>query len=419
MRNRVNIIVAAVAAVGVFGTIGGLMLIGGSDEPPPSSTTALPATTTAAPSTTESPATTVPVTTTPPPAVTLTSTGNQSAPGLLRVVAEFYTWLVDRTAEAPPIPDGLAAHVGSVEIDQVLDLPVEISWSALADGSKVAVALVGNDVVLAVAEEDEWEIVGAGLTGFGLDPWYGDPVRHVLIIGTDARPHESQPELRADSIHILAASMPERGGALVGFPRDAYVTASYGSDKFTSVNVRAGTDEMVRITEDLSGLTMEGYVLTGFAGFKSLVNKLGGVEVDVPFRMSDKDAKAYLDAGLQVLDGGDALAFSRNRHIDGGDFTRSFHQGVVIQAGMRGMQALGIQELPGLLRRLSEQAWTDLSSAQLLQLGAVAYELDPANLTNIVLPGRVGSAGGASVVYLDAAADDIFADLADGLLTTD
>jgi len=164
---------------------------------------------------------------------------------------------------------------------------------------------------------------------------------------------------------------------------------------------------------------MEGYVLTGFAGFKSLVNKLGGVEVDVPFRMSDKDAKAYLDAGLQVLDGGDALAFSRNRHIDGGDFTRSFHQGVVIQAGMRGMQALGIQELPGLLRRLSEQAWTDLSSAQLLQLGAVAYELDPANLTNIVLPGRVGSAGGASVVYLDAAADDIFADLADGLLTTD
>ncbi len=332
----------------------------------------------------------------------------------------FYTWLVDRSADEPDIPDGLAAHVGGIGSDQTFDLTTEIYKDELADGSKVAVVLVGDDdVILAATEGSGWKIVGARLTGFGLDPWYGEPIRHVLIIGTDARPYESQPELRADSIHIVAASMPERGGAVVGFPRDTWVAASYGSDKFSSVNVRADTDEMVRIAEDLSGLSMEGYVITGFAGFKRLVNRLGGVEVDVPFRMSDGNSNAFLDAGLQVLRGNDALAFSRNRHIAGGDFTRSFHQGVVIQAGLTGAQAMKIRRLPTLIRILTEYSWTDLSTTQLLQLGATAFELDPANIQNVVLPGQVGSVRGASVVRLTSGADTIFADLADGVLTAD
>ena len=289
----------------------------------------------------------------------------------------------------------------------------------MADGSKVAVVLVGDDVILAVAEGFGWKIVGAKLTGFGLDPWYGDPVRHVFIIGTDARPHQSQPDLRADSLHILAASLPERGGAVVGIPRDTYVAASYGSDKYSSVNVRGSTEEMVEIAEDLSGLSIEGYILTGFAGFKRLINRFGGIEVDIPFRMADDSSNAFLDAGLQVLKGGDALAFSRNRHITGGDFTRSYHQGIVIQAGMAGTQVMGVRRLPDLLRLLSEYSWTDLSAAQLLQLGAMAFELDPANVHNVVLPGRVETVRSTSVVRLTPGADTIFADLADGVLATD
>jgi LCP family protein required for cell wall assembly len=334
-------------------------------------------------------------------------------------VSGFYTWLVNRSADAPDIPAGLAAHIGDIESDQTFDLTAEIHKDRLADGSKVAIVLVGDDVILAVSEGFGWRIVGARLTGFGLGPWYGDPVRHVFVIGTDARPHQSQPAFRADSLHIVAASLPERGGAVVGFPRDTYVETSYGSDKFTNVNVRGGTEEMVRIAEDLSSLSIEGYILTGFAGFKHLINTFGGVEVDIPFHMSDDSSNAFLDAGLQILKGGDALAFSRNRHIDGGDFTRSFHQGIVIQAGLTGAQAMGFRRLPRLLRLLSEDSWTDLSTAQLLQLGATAFELDPAAVHNVVLPGRVETVRTSSVVRLTPGADTIFADLADGVLTTD
>jgi LCP family protein required for cell wall assembly len=337
---------------------------------------------------------------------------------LARQLEALYTWMVDPAAPEPLLADGLAEHLGAVRTDGALELVAEVHRAALADGSAVAVVLAGDDVVLAVSGGGAWEIVGADLPRFGSEPWFGDPVRHVMVLGTDARPHESQPDLRADSIHVLGASLTERGGAIVGFPRDTWVQASYGSDKYSSVNVRAGTGEMVSIAEDLSGIDIDGYILTGFAGFKHMVNAFGGVEVDVPFAMADDDSNAFLSAGLQILTGGDALAFSRNRHIDGGDFTRSLHQGILITGGLLGAQAMGIERLPRLLQTLTADTWTDLSAAELLQLGAIAFALDPDRVGNVVLPGSVGNVGRASVVRLTSGADAVFEDLADGVISS-
>jgi hypothetical protein len=85
-------------------------------------------------------------------------------------------------------------------------------------------------------------------------------------------------------------------------------------------------------------------------------------------------------------------------------------------AALRKVQSLGIGELPRLLELLAEFVWTDLSAEQLLTLGAMTYDLDPDTLANMVVDGRVGTAGSASVVYLTDAAFDTFADLADGVL---
>ncbi|MFH2073510.1 MAG: LCP family protein, partial [Actinomycetota bacterium] len=405
-----SVALAAVTAA----VVGGVVLFGGSDVPEAATTTAAPVTSTRLTTTTS---TTTTTTTTVVPRVILHAEG---APADLEAaIFALYSWMADPAALPPPLPDGMASFLEAARGDETVELTASVYQDELADGTGVAVAKVGKDVILAVAAGSAWEIVGAKLSSFDIGAWYGDPIRHILVIGTDARPHESQPDLRADSIHIVAASLDAGGGGIVGFPRDSYVDASYGFDKFSSVNVRAGREEMVRIAEDLSGIEMDGYILTGFAGFKNLVNHFGGVEVDVPFRMSDDDANAYLDAGLQVLKGGDALAFSRNRHIAGGDFTRSFHQGVVMKAGLAGTQARSIGKLPGLLAVLSTYTWTDLSAAELLQLGAIAYELDPEMVGNVVLPGAVGSANGASVVRLTSGADAVFEDLVDGVVTGD
>lgn len=418
MRSRANILAIIATAAAVAATVIGAVFIWGSDTPPPT-TLAAPPTTTTTTSTTSTTTTSTTTTTIPVPVgVSMSVTGDEAG-GLPAAVLALYTWMVDPAAEPPPLPAGLDAHLEAHRTSAEIDIEAAVSSAELADGSGVAVVTVGDDLILAVAEDDEWSIVGARLSGFDAAPWYGEPVRHVFVIGTDARPHESQPDLRADSIHIVGASLDQSGGTIVGFPRDTYVAASYGSDKYSSVNVRAGTGEMVQIAEELSGIEMDGYILTGFAGFKRLINGLGGVEIDIPFAMNDDDANAFLSAGLQVLKGGDMLAFSRNRHINGGDFTRSFHHGVVMQAVLTGIQAQGVERLPQLIAILSADTWTDLTSAQLLQLGAIAFELDPATVGNLVLPGSVGSAaGGASVVRLsEAEANAIFEDFADGVVS--
>jgi len=415
VRPPTPVVVAAIVATLALGLLGGLVLLGDSDAKVPTSFTVAETTTT----TEASVSRTLPrPSTTEPAAGFEIAVDLENAPALQREIQAFYSWIADPEQNEPPIlPPGLAEHIGEIELTEDMAISGTVSRVRLEDGSRMAVALLDDDVILIVNEGSGWQIVGAKLARFEREPWYGPPVRHVLVIGSDARPGESQPEFRADSIHLAASSLPEHAGAVVGFPRDTYVSASYGEDKFTHVNVRDGSEGMVRVAEQMSGLEIEGYLITGFQGFTQLVNAFGGVPVDVPFSMAEPKSKAYLNAGPQVLDGADALAFSRNRSIRGGDFTRSLHQGMVILGALADAADRGIEALPDLVKILTEYTWTDLTPAQLLTLGAVAFEIDPEAVGNVVLQGTVTTRAGASVVVLDEdSARTVFEDLADGWL---
>ena len=431
MDRKTITIVGAIVATIALGLTGGLLFFGGGDDatatsvtaaaaPTSTPTTTPPSTTTritAAPRTTTTVAPTTTTTTEPGPVVDI-DLGEPDR--LSETVTDLYEWLADPDGvKAPPMSEAFAARIKGVTLDEDIILTGDHRTARLSDGiTRIGVATAGDDVVLLVDEGDRWEIVGAKLTSLGMGPEYGPPVRFVMVIGSDARPGQSQPEFRADSIHIVSSVAAAGSGAVVGFPRDTRVEADYGFDKYTHVNVYSGTEEMVRVARDLTGVPIEGYIITGFLGFEDLVDAFGGVMVDVPFAMAEPKSKAYLDAGLQLLKGSDALAFSRNRKsVPGGDFGRSFHQGLVILGGLTGAQEQGVLEIPNLLRLLDKFTWTDLSPAQLVTLAAAAYEIDGETVTNIVLPGSVRTISGASVVVLDSSAQDIFDDLADGLLT--
>ena len=387
-------------------------------------TTSVIATTTI--TTTPTTVTTVPPTTTtqtvPTVAIDYVDTGR----GLMDGTDAFYQWLADPTSAIPPVmpPMLLAALIGH-RLDGDLVATARSSIARAPELGRIAVVEVDDDSLIFVqdgleGEEGPWRIVGGDIGRFDTGPVFGEPVRMVMIIGTDARPGYIEPAFRADSLHLLTASTDARAGAVVGFPRDTYVVASYGTDKITNVNALAGTDELVDILREMTGLPIEGYILTGFDSFTKLVDRFGGVFVDVPFAMNEPKAQAYLSAGPQTLDGADALGFSRNRTLNGGDFTRSFHQGVVILGAMQGALDRGLLELPGMVRILSNTTFTDLSLEDLVTLAATAFAIDPDAVENIVLQGIVTTRAGASVVVLNEAdADAVFEDLADGVLTVD
>ena len=334
---------------------------------------------------------------------------------LASLIESFYNYATGTADTAPNI----AAPI--LELLPVAPTQIPATGEAFVASFKehpIAVVEMGDDLFLAVRGEAGWEIVGGHWPSLSIPAYYGPEPRLVAVVGSDARPGEDVDRTRADSIHFIALD-GAGGGAVVGLPRDSYVPVpGFGNRKITGSLALGGPDTMFAAFRDLTGLPLEGYMLTGFEGFEQLIDSvLGAVEVTVPFPIDDRWAKANLEAGIQMLDGFDALAFARARKtVPGGDFTRSFHQGEILLGAAKTVKALGHRAIPRLMEGSEQWLITDLSAEQLLTLSAMIISANLDEIPNVVAPGTVGTAAGASVVFLTDEADDIWVDLADGRL---
>ncbi len=380
---------------------------------------------------TDPPSTTTPTTTTVPPSTSTSSTSTSTTTteplaivevegdlptGLDEALASLLTWQADGRNDPPDVPAGLATHLA----DQPLATPAEVSATATTaaiDGGEIAVVeLDSGDLVLAADEGSGWRIVGANPADGS--PWYGEEPRMVMVLGSDARPGQDQQRLRGDSIHILTANPSEGTGTILGFPRDSWISSPYGSMKFTSLMAGRGPQVMVDKVVDTWDLPVEGYVVTGFAGFEDLMGQVGTLPIDLPRAIPTQKQWPGWRAGAQTLSPLRTLEYSRTRKgIAGGDIQRSANQGLVMLAVLRVLQMNDISDAPEIVSVLLDHTWSSLTPTDLIQLAATIHSLDADDIENVVLPGTLGRAGAASVVRLTAKADEMLADLADdGLL---
>ncbi len=238
----------------------------------------------------------------------------------------------------------------------------------------------------------------------------------ILVIGSDARPGESPEATRGDSLHIVGVNPAKGAVSILGIPRDSFVPIPGVGTRKVNEALLGGPDLVVRTVENLTGVAIDGYVLTGFAGFQDLVNAVGGIGVDVPYRMNDPYSNANFRPGMTHMLGRDALAFSRDRHdVPGGDFGRSMNQGRMLIAALRQLK-LDVAKNPGaLLTWLAAGAkvlHTDLGLADMAELLLSMPSLDPGRVDSRVVSGTGATIGGLSVVELGSAAHAMFRDLA-------
>ena len=242
----------------------------------------------------------------------------------------------------------------------------------------------------------------------------------ILVLGSDARPGTPVERGLADSIHILGINPAKRRATLLGFPRDSYVPLSTGgSNKINAAMPQGGPEAMVATVENLTGIELDYWALTGFRGLTEAVEQIGGLTIDLPSPLVGYDTT--FPAGKQRLAGRDALQVARTRKslIDG-DFGRSENQQRLMIAAL-GQFRLEFAKDPNRLF-----AWlgaglrnveTTLSIGELSELAFTAMQVKPTNVTNVVVPGTVGSAGGASIVNISSSASQLYADLkADGYI---
>jgi polyisoprenyl-teichoic acid--peptidoglycan teichoic acid transferase len=352
----------------------------------------------------------------PPTTTTVAPVSVEGAPpALVALIDDFYLYASGAVATAPAAPQEVLSAIDPGEI--VAPREGEASVAAFAD-QQMAVVVLGQDTFLAVEDATGWRIIGGEWPSLDIDGYFGKGPRHVAVIGSDARPGQDVASSRADSIHFVALDGQE-AGAIVGLPRDSFVPLpGRGRSKITNSLSIGGPEMLMGALEDLTGLSFEGYVMTGFAGFEAMLGEvLGGVSVDVPFAINDRWAHVDLGSGLQMLDGAQALGFARARKtVDGGDFTRSEHQGMLLIAAAGVVKSAGLLAIPELMELSEPHLVTNLTPEQLLTFSAMAASADLDEIDNLVAPGSPGSAGGASVVFLHDSAADLWADLADGTL---
>jgi polyisoprenyl-teichoic acid--peptidoglycan teichoic acid transferase len=235
-----------------------------------------------------------------------------------------------------------------------------------------------------------------------------------LVIGSDAGAPRfgrggSVERGLADSIHLVVVDGKRKRGMVIGIPRDSYVPIpGHGSRKINAAMTMGGPPLLVRTVEQLAKLNIDYYALTSFDGLIDLVEGVGGVTVDVDRRVVDKPAGANLRAGRQRLSGSAALAYSRARKsLPDGDFGRSEHQGDVLIGGLRTFHEQSAKNPAVVIRWLglaTREVKMDLPVGEMMRLALFARQVKPSNLRNVVLSGGPSTAGGASIVRLNAGA---------------
>ena len=216
----------------------------------------------------------------------------------------------------------------------------------------------------------------------------------VLIVGLDRRIGEKS---IGNTDTLLMASINTITGqvTLLSIPRDTQVTIpGYGKEK---INAAARLGKGLRTTEvlveGLTGQKIDGYVLTNFSGFKTIIDILGGINLTVEKDMyyvtgDEKDGIINLHKGTQRLNGTQALQYARFRQDSLGDISRTTRQQVVIKAMVKEfLQMKTVFKIPSLIRQMTKSVETDLSAGQLWSLANLLLSFEKIELISQTLPG--------------------------------
>ena len=145
-----------------------------------------------------------------------------------------------------------------------------------------------------------------------------------LVVGSDSR--EGLDDLtffgpaggeRGDVIMLVRLDQITGNTRILSIPRDLWVDIpGNGSGKINAAYAYGGPRLMVQTISENLGVEVNHYVEVDFVGFISMVNELGGIEMSFPYPARDGASGLSVEAGDQILDGEQALAFARSRKYE-------------------------------------------------------------------------------------------------------
>lgn len=215
-------------------------------------------------------------------------------------------------------------------------------------------------------------------------------IKSIAIFGIDGT--EDEPS-RSDCIMILTIDNIHDKLKLTSIIRDSYVNipTRKNKDKINHAYAFGGPALALETLNNNFDLDISKFASVNFSSFPQIIDKLGCITLDIN-EDELKYINKYIDeinsingssspnitsTGTQSIDGTQALAYSRIRYTDGGDFERSHRQRIVIEKVFEKMKTLSLTDYPDILNDLLPLINTNLTNTEIL-----SYAMDVNDLKN-------------------------------------
>jgi len=215
----------------------------------------------------------------------------------------------------------------------------------------------------------------------------GEEPINILLLGADA----GDGHTRTDTMIVVSIDPKTKDVNMLSIPRDTKVKIQGQTHKINAAHAIGGSDLAVEEIESLLNVSIPYYIKVDFQGFKHLVDLVGGVEINVDKRLryTDRAGETYINipAGLQRLDGQQALNYARFRHDALGDLGRVKRQQVFMQALLHELlKPEQIFKWPAMIRESGNYLETNLNVSELSSLAAKA-KLSDREIKVVTIPG--------------------------------
>ena len=156
---------------------------------------------------------------------------------------------------------------------------------------------------------------------------------NVLLLGSDR--NASRTHYRTDSIILVSINTTAKKISMISFPRDLYIyIPGWTYERINTAMFHGGFDLMAKTLEYNFGVSPDYYIMVNFKAFREIINRLGGIDVNVPKAYVDQywdNTQKKIPAGNIHMDGATALWYARARKASN-DFDRARRQQEVLHA---------------------------------------------------------------------------------------
>ena len=229
-----------------------------------------------------------------------------------------------------------------------------------------------------------------------------DGITNILLVGTDGEYIEKGN--RSDGIMLITIDSKNKDIKLSSIARDTYVDIpGYSTEKLTHAYAYEGIDLLKEVFKENFDLDIDKYIAVNFVSFMDIMDELGGVEVNVEekdikeinkyidacygyYKNKDEKEKEYIkEAGVQRLNGYQALAFSRIRYTDSA-FARDNRHREVAQSVYKEFAQKGVDTYKRCADIVLNNTKTNISPMEMMNLAYTVLKINDKDIEQFQFP---------------------------------